>query len=118
MMNAVTKMIKKKLIFVLPALFVLITGIARPEAATVYVPDSYKSIKDAVEHTLPGDTVIVKEGNYSENILITKPITLKSSKGPDATVVKASDPAESVFKVFNVTGASIIGFTEIGRASC
>lgn len=114
MIIAVIRMIKKKIIFVLPALFVLVTGIARIEAATIYVPDQFKTIHEAVENTLPGDTVIVKEGNYNENILITKPITLKSNKGPDTTIVKASNAAEPVFKIFNITGASIIGFTVAG----
>lgn len=35
---------------------------------TIYVPDNYSSIQDAIESSNNGDTIIVKEGTYLENI--------------------------------------------------
>lgn len=111
-------MIKKFLIVLFSGL-VLITGVVNTEAATIYVPGNdkdtqYKTIQDAIENALPGDTVLVKQGNYNENIVLAKPVTIKSDKGPGATIVKASNPSEPVFKVLNVSGAAIIGFTATG----
>lgn len=85
-----------------------------PEAAIIHVPDQYKTIHEAVEEALPGDTVLVMEGSYHENILITKAITVKSDRGPDHTVVNALDISEPVFKVLDADGAAIVGFTAKG----
>ena len=95
---------------------ILIAWSIHSEAATIYVRDNYKTIQEAVDHALPGDTIIVKDGEYRENIVISKPLTLKSDKGPDATVVRASHPAEPVFYVSDVSNAAIIGFTAAGSA--
>lgn len=109
----------KKLLIVLLIGVVWITGIINVEAATINVPGSdqdvhYKTIQDAIENATPGDTIFVKEGHYNENIVITKPLTIKSNKGPDATVIMASNRAEPVFRVINVNGVTIIGFTATG----
>ena len=81
------------------------------KAATIYVSDNYKIIQDAVDHARSGDTVVVREGEYHGNIVITKPLILKSEKGPDKTVVKAADTSEPVFRVSDVSNVTISGFT-------
>src|SRR3990170_1896956 len=83
-------------------------------AATIYVPDNFKTINEAVKNASPKDTIIVNEGNYAENIVITKPLTIRSSKGPDASMVHALIKTEPVFKVSNAYEAAIIGFTVSG----
>lgn len=90
----------------------IVAGI--PEAATIHVPDQYKTIHEAVENALPGDTVLVMEGRYHENVLIANAITVKSDKGPNLTVVNALDISEPVFKVLNADGAAVAGFTANG----
>src|SRR3990172_2518494 len=70
-----------------------------PEAATIYVRDNYNTIQDAIDSALAGDTVIVREGEYPENIKVTKPLTIKSEKGPDKTIVKAAKSGEPVFYI-------------------
>src|SRR3989304_3811488 len=81
------------------------------KAATIYVSDNYKIIQDAVDHARSGDTIVVREGEYHGNIVITKPLILKSEKGPDKTVVKAADLSEPVFRVFDFRNFSIFGFS-------
>lgn len=83
-------------------------------AAVIHVPSDYKSIHEAVERALPGDTIMVGEGTYRENILITKPLTIKSDKGAEKTSVQAAVRKEPVFKIFNVDGAAVTGFTATG----
>lgn len=82
-----------------------------PEAATIYVRDNYNSIQDAIDNALAEDTIIVREGEYRENIRVSKPLTLKSEKGPDKTIVKAAKPGEPVFYISEMKKAAIIGFT-------
>ncbi len=94
--------------------FLMVIVVKDPEAATLHVPDQYKTIHEAVEKALPGDTVLVMEGRYHENVLITKTITVKSDKGPDLTAVNALDISEPVFKVLDADGAAVVGFTVKG----
>ena len=86
-------------------------------AAVIHVPDNYKTIQGAVEKALPKDTIIVKEGVYRENIVLTKPLTIKSGKGPDFTSIQAGNSDEPVFKVSNVKEAAIIGFKITGSSA-
>ncbi len=81
------------------------------EAAVIYVRDNYNSIQDAIDNALAEDTIIVREGEYRENIRVSKPLTLKSEKGPDKTIVKAAKSGEPVFYISEMKNAAIIGFT-------
>ena len=81
------------------------------KAATIYVNDDYKTIQDAVDNAGIGDTVVVREGEYHGNIVITKPLVLKSEKGPDKTIVHAADSSEPVIRISDVKDVVISGFT-------
>jgi nitrous oxidase accessory protein len=58
----------------------------------------YESITEAINAARPGDTVIVGSGNYSENIVVTKSVAIKTSD-PGSVVVTAADPSKDVFRV-------------------
>ncbi len=81
------------------------------KAATIYVSDNYKTIQDAVDNALDGDTIIVREGDYRGNIVISKPLILRSEKGADKTIVKAADSSQPVFMISDVSNVVISGFT-------
>lgn len=81
------------------------------EAATSYVRDNYKNIQDAINNAAPNDTIIVRDGEYAENIVISKPLTVKSEHGSDKTVVRASKPSEPVILVAGVSKVTVSGFT-------
>ena len=68
-------------------------------AATIYVPGSYASIQAALDAAGANDTVIVKGGEYAENIVIRKPVTLISELGPAKTTVKAAVDGEPVIMI-------------------
>lgn len=87
---------------------------AELQAAEIRVPADYKTIQESVERALPGDVIIVGEGVYIENILLTKPLTIKADKGPEKTIVQAVIRKEPVFKIINVDGATVTGFTVTG----
>ncbi len=46
------------------------------DSATIYVPDRYDTIQEAVNAANPGDTIIVRSGIYSENVFLNKTLTL------------------------------------------
>jgi pectin methylesterase-like acyl-CoA thioesterase len=104
----------KAIVFgVLLALAVIaFTGIA--SASTIYVPDDYSTIQAAVNAASSGDTIIVRDGTYTENVKVDKKrLTIRSENGFDSTIVQAEDPDDHVF---NVTAdyVKISGFTVEG----
>ncbi len=81
------------------------------KAATIFVTDDYKNIQDAIDNSHTGDTVIVRDGEYRANIVIAKPLILKSEKGPEKTIVKAADSSKPVFMISKTSDVVISGFT-------
>jgi len=82
-------------------------------SATIYVPDHYGSIQDAIDAALDGDTVIVRAGTYVENIdFIGKSITLVSESGPAPTVIDGGgDGSVVLFRNGEDSGSVLEGFT-------
>jgi hypothetical protein len=57
-------------------------------AATIHVPGDYATIQAGIDAAVTGDTVLVSPGTYQENIIFKgKEITVKSSQGPQMTVI-------------------------------
>ncbi len=83
-------------------------------AATIYVPGSYASIQQALDTAGDNDSVIVKEGAYTGNIVIRKPVTLISELGPTKTTVTAAVPGEPVIKIDGAENVTLSGFTVKG----
>jgi len=83
-------------------------------AATITVPGNYKKIQDAVDKASPGDTILVDQGSYNENITITKPLFIKSVKGPAVTIVRALDKRDATLSISNTSGVTLGGFTSTG----
>ncbi|MHC1611362.1 MAG: hypothetical protein ACXQTW_07210 [Candidatus Methanospirareceae archaeon] len=91
---------KINLIFVLAiacALFVCVSGVA--SATTYYVPDDYARIQWAVDNTSARDTIIVRDGTYTENVDVNKRVTIHSENGSESTIVQAVNSDDDVFYV-------------------
>ena len=88
------------------------TAIPRATAAEIRVGagGQYQTISEAVKSAQPGDTVLVGPGTYVENIVVDKPLTVVSTNGASATVVKAADTSKDVF-LLSGSGITIQGFT-------
>lgn len=101
------------------SLLILLTSLLAGEAiaADLLVPESYKTIQGAIEAAAPGDTVLVNEGVYTENLVIHKPLKLKSVKGPEFTVVRPAVKEEPVILASGTEGVVISGFTAKGSQS-
>ncbi len=69
------------------SVFLCITNV---QAATIYVPDDYESIQEAIDNANNGDTIIVRDGIYYENVEIDKSVTLKSENGSANCIIDGS----------------------------
>jgi len=83
----------------------------------IYVPDDYLTIQSAVDAATTGDTIIVRDGTYIENINLNKEnLTVKSENGADKTIIQAADSNNNVFKI-TADYVTIDGFTIKGGSS-
>jgi len=76
--------------------------------ATIYVPDDCSSIQAAVDAADPGDTIIVRQGIYTENVDVNKDnLTIRSENGATQTTIEIG--TETGF-VLNNSGVIVTGF--------
>jgi len=119
----------KYIFLIFTSLFITIVGlftlIGTTTPATLYVGEgsngSFILIGDAVDAAIVGDTIIVKDGLYYENLIIhTSALTIRSENGSNLTIVQAANPAEHVFEVtgdnVKIEGFTISGATEMSNA--
>jgi parallel beta-helix repeat protein len=60
-------------------------------ATIYYVPDDYATIQEAVNNAAAGDTIIVRDGTYLENVKVNKRLTIRSENGPANTIVESPE---------------------------
>ena len=83
-------------------------------AATIYVPDDYAKIQWAIDNATVGDTIIVRNGTYSENVDVNKRLTIRSESGSANCIVDAADSNDHVFEI-TAGYVDIIGFSVKGK---
>jgi len=94
--------------------------VTAPVAKTWYVDDSgdadFTSIQASVTAASAGDTIIVKDGTYNENIIVDKSLVIRSENGSAQTIIQA---ANSNADVINITAANVTidGFTLSGATA-
>ena len=86
-----------------------VVGVA--SAKTIYVPDDYARIQWAVDSASIGDTIIVRDGTYYENVVVNKKLTIKSENGSACCIVDGS--GSTVFTL-GADGIRIEGFSITG----
>lgn len=105
------KMMIKKAVL---ALILLIAFAFDAYCAELFVPDHHRTIQEALDLAAPGDIVTVKPGSYPENIVIKRPVTLRSASGPTATTIKAVKTDEPIISINDATGVSVEGISATG----
>jgi parallel beta-helix repeat protein len=67
-------------------------------------------LQSKIDAAKPGDTIIIEDGIYTENVKVNNRLTIRSKNGPDKTIVQAATLEEPAF---NVTAdyVNISGFT-------
>ncbi|MDD3135923.1 MAG: NosD domain-containing protein, partial [Methanoregula sp.] len=73
----------------------------------------YATIQEAVTAASAGNTIVVSNGSYTENVAINVSITIRSEHGNLTTTVTAASPTLPVFDV-NANGVVVRGFTVRG----
>jgi nitrous oxidase accessory protein len=74
---------------------------------------NFMRIQAAVDNATAGDTIIVSNGTYIENIKVNKSLTIRSENGSAATIIYALDSKVHVVNV-TVNYVNISGFTIVG----
>ncbi|WP_174524552.1 right-handed parallel beta-helix repeat-containing protein, partial [Thauera butanivorans] len=69
-------------LFRLAAALALLATLALPAAAAVWRVKAGESIQAAIDRAAPGDTIEVERARYVENLLITRPLTLRGIDRP------------------------------------
>jgi len=101
-----------KLVFPVFASFLILTAFASVSAAkTIYVPDDYARIQWAVDSASIGDTIIVRDRTYYENVVVNKKLTIKSENGSAYCIV---DGGSSTVFTLEADGIRIEGFSITG----
>ncbi|NMX21533.1 hypothetical protein C5S30_03690 [ANME-1 cluster archaeon GoMg4] len=101
-------------------LFTAFTAVA--SATDIYVGpgETYTTIQAAVTAATAGDTIIVRNGTYHENVDVDKRLTIRSENGSTNCIVNASDSNNHVFDVqsdyVNISGFTINGATDVTMA--
>ncbi len=71
------------------------------DAATINVPADYGTIQGAVEAAITGDIIQIASGTYTEQVQISKPVTLVGA-GVGATIIESPE----TLPIFYMTGSN------------
>jgi hypothetical protein len=86
----------------------------------IYVPDDYPTIQLAINHSSPGDTIIVRDGTYVENLIVNKALIIQSEHGNSHCTIAAKSNIPHVIEItsdyVSIIGFKIQGVSELGRA--
>ncbi len=103
---------------ILIALLAAFSIIPRAAAVTLHVPADYPTIQSCIDAAVSGqDECVVAPGTYHELInFLGKAITLRSSNGPESTIIDGTDLGGSVVTISTDQSieAAIEGFTITG----
>jgi nitrous oxidase accessory protein len=101
------------IVFAAAILFLCFEGTS--SASTWYVAENgsanFTRIQDAINISCAGDTIIVKNGTYTENVDVNmKNVTIRSVNGSGSTLIRAKSRSDHVFDV-TADYVTIGGFT-------
>ncbi|RZB28828.1 MAG: nitrous oxidase accessory protein [Candidatus Argoarchaeum ethanivorans] len=103
-------------VFALLFAILAVISIGCASADTIYVPEEgNQTIQQAVNNASEGDTIIVRDGTYTENVDVNKRLTIKSENGSACCFVDAT--GKSYGFVVTVDYVNITGFTVTNASS-
>jgi len=114
--------IKLCIVAIIGAICALVLTMGVVSATDIFVGpgETYTTIQSAVIAANPFDTIIVRDGTYTENVNVdVNNLTIRSENGSESTIVQATNPNDHVFEVIadsvTVSGFSVNGATEYRR---
>ena len=75
--------------------------------AQIYVPDDFSTIQQAINNASEGDTIVVRNGTYSENVLVDKRLNIVCE---GECILNAKSIRKPAFDI-EANGVNISGFT-------
>lgn len=99
-------------------LFLTILVFFSPVNAAVFTypgNDTGTSIQNVIDNATSGDTILIQPGNYEENILVSRPVTIRALNMSETPVLVSRTGEAGVTVTAN--GASIDGMVIAGNAS-
>ena len=109
---------KKAFLGLVLVIFTISISYGNVGAATIYVPDNYGTVQLAINNATNGDTIIVRDGTYSEHIVLgtlvanTKNnLTIQAENQGSATIQYTSSGAVPVIYIEGDSGGVPIGTT-------
>jgi hypothetical protein len=84
-----------------------VAGAGSARAAIIRVPDDAPSIGEAIEAAAPGDTIVVKAGSYTENLVIGQPVHILGEDGARPEII-GSESQVPVIKIEGTEGPCTI----------
>jgi parallel beta-helix repeat protein len=106
------KMLKRVLVGLCLSVGIVSYGVVA-QADILNVPTEYPTIQEAIDAAVDGDTVLVDNGTYTENInFLGKAITVISVNGPESTIIDGNASGSVVtFNSGEGTNSVLSGFT-------
>lgn len=83
-------------------------GIQPVKAVNIVVPDDYPTIQAAIDSASYGDTILVRNGTYYENVVLNKTVTLLG-ENREATIIDANQSGDCLR--VTASGVTVTGFT-------
>ncbi len=105
-----------KVVFLFTLIFVVSVPVTAAKTITVGSGQTYTTIQAAVDEAGSGDTIMVEDGNYNENVTVNKQLIIKSENGYENTIIEVADSLLDGFKI-TANSVTIEGFTIYGANS-
>ncbi len=84
------------------------------------VPSEYGTIQGAADSARENDIILIADGNYAENVEITRSLTIRSENGFNSTLITAAHADQHTLSVLanhtTIQGLTIKGATGMDRA--
>ncbi|NAT10068.1 hypothetical protein C4E22_00680 [ANME-1 cluster archaeon AG-394-G06] len=92
-------------------MMILVFAVASASAADYQVREG-ESIQAAINMSHPGDTIIVHNGTYTENVVVNRSnILIRSANGSAVTIVQSNRTDMHVFNITDQENITLDGFT-------
>lgn len=102
---------RRAIVFLITVLVVALPSAVSGAATELRVPGDFPTIQAALDAAMPGDTILVDPGTYTENLQFNgKNVRLESTGGPGATTIQGVGGTT----VDIGPGGAIVGFTVTG----
>ena len=104
--------LRKKDTLAAALMIVILVFVVASVSAADYQVHEGESIQAAINMSHPGDTIIVHNGTYTENVVVNRSnILIRSANGSAVTIVQSNRTDMHVFNITDQNNVTLDGFT-------